>query len=44
MSVRERLAFWAKLPERLARLANRVGPDDHAKIYGALHARIRMVA
>jgi hypothetical protein len=42
-SVRERLAFWAKLLERLARLANRVGPADQAKIYGALHARIPMV-
>jgi len=43
VSVRERLAFWAKLPERLARLANRVGPDDQPKIYSALHARIPMV-
>src|SRR5271170_2921987 len=43
VSVRERLAFWSKLPERLARLGNRVGPDDHAKIYAALHARIPMV-
>jgi hypothetical protein len=43
VSVRERIAFWAKLPERLARLGNRVGPDAHAKIYGALHARIPMV-
>ena len=43
VSVRGRLAFWAKLPERLARLGNRVGPDDQAKIYAALHARIPMV-
>ena len=43
MSVRERLSFWAKLPERLARLGNRVGPEEHGKIYGALHARIPMV-
>ena len=43
MSVRERLAFWAKLLERLARLGNRVGPDDQAKVYAALHARIPMV-
>ena len=42
-SVRERLAFWAKLPERLARLGNRVGPDEPAKTYGALHARNPMV-
>jgi hypothetical protein len=43
VSVRERLAFWAKLPERLARLANRVGGDDLPKIYKALHVRIPMV-
>jgi hypothetical protein len=43
VSVRERLAFWAKLPERLARLANRVGADNLPKIYEALHARIPMV-
>jgi hypothetical protein len=43
VSVRERIAFWTELPGRLARLANRVGPDDHPKIYSALHARIPMV-
>ena len=43
VSVRERLAFWAKLPERLARLGNRVDPNDQAKVYAALHARIPMV-
>ena len=43
VSVRERLAFWAKLPERLARLGNRVHPNEHAKIYGALYAHIPMV-
>jgi hypothetical protein len=43
VSVRERLAFWSKLPDRLARLGNRVRPDDHGKILGALHARIPMV-
>jgi len=29
LSVRERLAFWSKLPQRLASLGNRVGPDQH---------------
>jgi hypothetical protein len=43
VSVRERLAFWAKLPERLARLGNRFGPNDQAKIYAAINARIPMV-
>ena len=43
MSVRERIAFWAKLSGRLASLGNRVGPDEHAKLYAAIHARIPMV-
>ena len=43
VSVRERLAFWAKLPERLTRLGNRIGADEHERIYAALHARIPMV-
>jgi hypothetical protein len=43
MSVRERIAFWAKLPGRLAALDNRVGPGEHAKLYTAIHARIPMV-
>jgi hypothetical protein len=42
-SVRERLAFWAKLPQRLAALGNRVSDDEHGKIYAALHAHIPMV-
>ena len=42
VSVRERFAFWARFPI-VARLANRVGNDEHPKIYGALHARIPMV-
>ena len=43
VSVRERLAFWAKLPGRLDRLGNRVAAAEHGKIYGVLHARIPMV-
>ena len=43
VSLRERLAFWTALPGRLARLGNRVVPDEHPKIIGALHARIPMV-
>ncbi len=43
VSVRERLAFWVKLPERLARLGNRVGAEEHAKTYAAPHARIPTV-
>ncbi len=43
-SVRERFAFRAALPERLARLGDRLGVSEHAKIYEALHARIPMMA
>jgi hypothetical protein len=42
-SIRERLAFWARLPERLARLANLIDGDAQGKIYTAIHARIPMV-
>jgi hypothetical protein len=43
LSVRERLAFWAKLPQRLASLGNRVGADQHPKLYAALHACVPMI-
>jgi hypothetical protein len=43
VSVRERLAFWAKLPQRLEALGNRVAADQHLKIYDAVHARIPTV-
>jgi hypothetical protein len=42
LSVRERLAFWSRLPQRLASLGNRVGADQHPKLYAALHARVPM--
>jgi hypothetical protein len=42
-SVRSRLAFWAKLPQRLAPLGTRLGADEYPKIYAALHGRIPMV-
>jgi hypothetical protein len=42
-SIRERLAFWASLPERLDRLANRIDDDAVGKIYAAIHGRIPMV-
>jgi hypothetical protein len=43
LDVRSRIVFWSKLPGRLAALGNRVGTDEHAKIYAALVARIPMV-
>ena len=42
-SIRERLAFWAGLPARLARLANRIDDDAVGKIYAAIHGRIPTV-
>jgi hypothetical protein len=42
-SIRERLAFWAKLPHRLDRLTNRIDGEAVAKIYAAIHTRIPMV-
>ena len=43
VSLRSRVAFWAKIRDRLAALGNRIGTDEHAKILGALHGRIPMV-
>jgi hypothetical protein len=43
LSVRERLAFWSRLPQRLVSLGNRAGADQHPKFYAAIHARIAMV-
>lgn len=43
ISLRSRVAFWAKIHDRLAALGNRIGANEHAKILGALHGRIPMV-
>jgi hypothetical protein len=43
-SVRERITFWRKLFERLAKLGNRVDADTAGKILDAIHARIPMVS
>jgi hypothetical protein len=42
-STTHRIAFWSRLHERLARLANRIGGDAQAKILGSIHARVPMV-
>jgi hypothetical protein len=42
-SVEARLAFWQRLHERLAKLANRVDAAMQGKILGDVHARIPMV-
>ena len=42
LSIRERAAFWAALPERLDQIGNWIGPDQRAKLLAALQARIPM--
>jgi hypothetical protein len=42
-SVAERLAFWQRLHERMAKLDNRVDAATQAKLYADIHARIPMV-
>jgi hypothetical protein len=42
-SVADRITFWARLHERLAKLANRVTAEDHGKVLGAIHVRVPMV-
>jgi hypothetical protein len=42
-SVPERIAFWQRLHERLARLANRIDTEAQAKILGAVHAKAPIV-
>ena len=42
-SVSDRIAFWQKLPDRLARLANRIDAETQDRIRGAVHDRIPMV-
>ena len=40
VTIRDRLDFWKYVEPRLDRLANRIGPDERAKIIDALDARI----
>jgi hypothetical protein len=42
-TVADRVAFWARLHERLARLGNRLDGAAQGKVLGAVHARIPMV-
>ena len=43
MTTADRVAFWARLHQRLAKLANRIGAEEQGKILGSVHARIPMV-
>ena len=42
-TVADRLAFWAGLHGRLARLGNRLDPEAQGNVLGAVHARVPMV-
>ena len=42
-SVADRITFWQRLHERLAKLSNRVDAETHGKVLGAVHARVPMV-
>jgi hypothetical protein len=42
-SVPDRLAFWQRLHERLAKLSNRVDVATQGKLVGQIHARVPMV-
>ena len=39
----DRVSFWVRLHERLAKLSNRVAPETRGKVLGDIHARIPMV-
>jgi len=41
--IADRLAFWQRLHERLAKLANRLDAATQAKVLGAVQARVPMV-
>ena len=42
-SVADRITFWQRLHDRLAKLANRIDPEMHGKVLGAVHDRVPMV-
>jgi hypothetical protein len=42
LTVAERVAFWSRLHERLARLSNRIDDETQGKVLGAVHARVPM--
>src|ERR1700691_2218521 len=42
LSVADRVAFWKRVHDRLARLSNRIDPAMQGRLLGELHARIPM--
>jgi hypothetical protein len=43
-SANDRAVFWAGLPQRLARLGNRIDPDNQAAILAQIHERLPMAS
>jgi hypothetical protein len=42
-SVADRITFWQRLHDRLAKLSNRVTAEDQGKVLGAVHAKVPMI-
>ena len=42
-TVADRIRFWQKLYERLAKLSNRLDAETHRRVLGAAHERVPMV-
>jgi hypothetical protein len=42
-SVADRIAFWARLHARLAKLGNRIDAESQARILASIHAKVPMV-
>jgi hypothetical protein len=41
--IADRIAFWAKLHQRLARLSNRISAKQHGELLASIHERVPMV-
>jgi hypothetical protein len=42
-AIHQRIAFWRRLHERLAKLDNRIDPATQGKLLGDIHSRVPMV-
>jgi len=43
-SIADRVAFWQRVHERLAKFSNRVGAEDQGKVLAAVHGKVPMPA
>jgi hypothetical protein len=43
MTTADRVAFWTRVHQRLAKLSNRIDAETAGKILGSIHARVPMV-